>query len=142
MADNPQITKETEGIPLVRVPTATLLAMAWLIPGGGHFLLNRKTRAALLFGSVMLAFVAGLLMRGYLFAPRTGDLFTTLIYVGGFIGNVASGVPFLAAKGLGYAQPDIAGHVHDYGTKLLVAAGLMNVLAMVDAYEIVKGRKL
>jgi hypothetical protein len=35
----------------------------------------------------------------------------------------------------------MAGHVHDYGTKFLVAAGLLNVLAMVDAYEIAKGEK-
>jgi hypothetical protein len=35
----------------------------------------------------------------------------------------------------------VAGHVHDYGTKFLVAAGLMNVLAMVDVFEIVSGRK-
>ncbi len=41
----------------------------------------------------------------------------------------------------GYNQPDVAGHVHDYGTKFLVAAGLLNVLAMVDAYEIAVGKK-
>jgi hypothetical protein len=33
------------------------------------------------------------------------------------------------------------GHVHDYGTKFLVAAGLLNLLAIVDAYEIATGRK-
>ena len=42
---------------------------------------------------------------------------------------------------LGYAQPDMAGHVHDYGTKFLVAAGLLNLLGMVDAFEIATGRK-
>jgi hypothetical protein len=31
--------------------------------------------------------------------------------------------------------------VHDYGTKFLVSAGLLNVLAMVDAYEIACGKK-
>jgi hypothetical protein len=35
----------------------------------------------------------------------------------------------------------MAGHVHDYGTKFLVAAGLLNVLAMVDAYEIATKKK-
>jgi hypothetical protein len=42
---------------------------------------------------------------------------------------------------LGYSQPDQAGHVHDYGTKFLVTAGLLNILAMVDAYEIAARRK-
>jgi hypothetical protein len=41
----------------------------------------------------------------------------------------------------GYSQLDTAGHVHDYGTKFLVTAGLLNILAMVDAYEIAAGRK-
>ena len=137
MAETTPNSKE----PAQTVPLAPVLAIAWLIPGGGHFLLNRKSRAALLFGCVVISFVAGLMMRGYLFSPQTGDLFTVLIYVGGFIGNLAAGVPYLATKGLGYAQPDMAGHVHDYGTKLLVAAGLMNILAIVDAYEIARGKK-
>jgi len=142
MAETTNPKESNTGLPLVTVPLAPLLAAAWLIPGGGHFLLNRKTRAVLLFGCVTVSFLAGLMMRGYLFSPQTGDLFTTLIYVGGFIGNLASGVPYLATKGLGYVQPDVAGHVHDYGTKLLVAAGLMNILAIVDAYEIRQGKKL
>ena len=41
----------------------------------------------------------------------------------------------------GYEAPDVAGHTVDYGTKFLVAAGLFNVLAIVDAFEIAVGRK-
>jgi len=42
---------------------------------------------------------------------------------------------------LGYNQADVPGAVHDYGTKFLVTAGLLNILAMVDAYEIAARRK-
>ncbi|HUS05622.1 MAG TPA: DUF6677 family protein, partial [Bryobacteraceae bacterium] len=86
-------------------------------------------------------FVLGLMMRGAMFYPQNGDLLTMVIYYGGFVGNLASGVLYFLATALGYDQPDVAGHVHDYGTKFLVAAGLLNVLAMVDAYEIATGRK-
>lgn len=120
---------------------AHIVAVAWLIPGAGHFLLKRRARAAILFASVVVMFVLGLMMRGTLFEPQTGDLLTTVIYVGGFIGNLASGLVYLMTVWLGYAQPDVAGHVHDYGTKFLVAAGLLNILAMVDAFEIAVGRK-
>jgi hypothetical protein len=120
---------------------APIVAFAWIVPGGGHLLLKRSTRAALIFGSVFVSFIAGLLLRGYLFEPQTGDLFTTLIYCGGFVGNLASGFLYLLATGLGYVEPDAAGHVHDYGTKLLVCAGLMNILGMVDAFEIATGEK-
>jgi hypothetical protein len=138
MSSGPQATVEE---PKSSSNPVSIVAFAWLIPGGGHLLLGHRLHAALLFGSVFVAFVSGLLMRGYLFEPRTGDLFTTLIYTGGFLGDLAAGAPYLLAKGLGYAQPDMAGHVHDYGTKLLVAAGLINVLAMVDAYELAMGKK-
>ena len=86
-------------------------------------------------------FLLGLMMRGALFQPMSGDLLTEVIYTGGFIGNVMSGILYFLTVWLGYNQPDVAGHVHDYGTKFLVGAGLLNILAMVDAFEIATGRK-
>ena len=86
-------------------------------------------------------FLLGLMMRGALFAPQSGDLLTMVIYCGGFLGNLMSGILYFFSVWLGYSQPDVAGHVHDYGTKFLVGAGLLNVLAMVDAFEIATGRK-
>jgi hypothetical protein len=115
--------------------------LAWFVPGGGHLLLKRPGRGGLIAACVAGMFLLGLMMRGALFNPMTGDLLTTVIYVGGFLGNVMSGILYFLTVWLGYAQPDVAGHVHDYGTKFLVAAGLLNVLGMVDAYEIATGQK-
>jgi hypothetical protein len=115
--------------------------VAWLIPGGGHFLLKRPGRGGLIAASVTAMFLLGLMMRGMLFERQTGDLLTTVIYYGGFIGDLMSGLLYFVTISLGYNQPDVAGHVHDYGTKFLVAAGLLNVLAMVDAFEIATGKK-
>jgi len=120
---------------------APAVALGWLIPGGGHFLLKRNGRGALLLLSVTSMFVVGLMMRGAMFQPQSGDLLTTLINTGGFIGDVCSGILYLLSVWLGYSQPDVAGAVHDYGTKFLVTAGLLNILAMVDAFEIAAGRK-
>jgi hypothetical protein len=117
------------------------VAAGWLVPGAGHFLLKRRGRAALLLFAITSMFLLGLMMRGMLFEPKTGDLLTTVIYCGGFLGNLASGLLYLATVMFGYVQPDVAGHVHDYGTKFIVTAGLLNVLAMVDAFEIAAGRK-
>ena len=117
------------------------VALGWLIPGGGHFLLKRNGRGALLLASVTGMFLCGLMMHGAMFQPQSGDLLTTLINTGGFIGDVCSGILYLLSVCFGYNQVDIAGHVHDYGTKFLVTAGLLNILAMVDAYEIAAGRK-
>ena len=120
---------------------APALALSWLVPGGGHLLLKRTGRGLLLMASITLMFLCGLMMRGAMFQPESGDLLTTLINTGGFIGDVASGILYLVTVWLGYNQADVAGAVHDYGTKFLVTAGLLNILAMVDAFEIAAGRK-
>ncbi len=117
------------------------VALAWFLPGGGHFLLRKTARGGILLGLVALMFLLGLMMRGAMFQPQTGDILTTVIYVGGFVGDLASGLPYLLSVWLGYNQPDVAGHVHDYGTKFLVGAGLLNILAMVDAFEIATRKK-
>ena len=127
------------------LPPATkwfpVVALAWLIPGGGHFLLKRTGRGLLLLGAVTGMFLCGLMMRGYMFTPQSGDMLTTLINTGGFIGDLSSGALYLVTMMFGYNQPDMPGAVHDYGTKFLVTAGLLNILAMVDAYEIAARRK-
>ena len=100
-----------------------------------------RGRAAIIFVTVAVTFLVGLLMRGPLFHPGGADLLSRLIQFGGFIGDLASGLFYFLAVWLGYAQPDVAGHAPDYGSKFLVAAGLFNILAMVDAYEIATKQK-
>jgi hypothetical protein len=117
------------------------LAAGWIVPGAGHFLLGRQGRGVLIFISVTTMFVLGLMMRGPMFQPQGGDLLTTIIYYGGFLAHIASGALYFIAIALGYNQPDVAGHVYDYGSKFLVGAGLLNVLALVDIYELGTGKK-
>jgi hypothetical protein len=124
-----------------KVNPLAVLGLAWLIPGGGHFLLKRPVRGAVLCASTVLIFVLGLTMRGAMFEPQHADLLTTVIYTGGWLANVCTGLLYLLAKAFGYNAPDVAGAVVDYGSKFLVAAGLFNILAMVDAYEIATGKK-
>ncbi len=130
----------TQEAPL-RSPWLTVI-LAWLVPGAGHFLLGRKGRGAIIFCSVLLAFTVGLLMRGPMFLPTsTGDVLSRLIQFAGFIGDLANGVLYFIAMGLGYWPPDQATHLADYGSKLIVAGGVLNVLGMVDAYEIATRQK-
>jgi hypothetical protein len=114
---------------------------AWVIPGGGHFLQKKTGRGLLILASVGLMFFFGLFMRGMMFTPERGDILTTLINYGGFLCDLCSGAFYFAAMMFGYSAPDLPGDVHDYGTKFLVTAGLLNILAMVDAYEIKIGKK-
>jgi hypothetical protein len=77
-----------------------------------------------------------------MFEPTaTGDVLSRLIQAAGFVGDLASGLFYFIAVGLGYWPPDQPTHMSDYGSKFLVAAGILNVLAMVDAYEIATRQK-
>ncbi len=113
----------------------------WIAPGAGYFLLKSPERGALMGSMTVVMFVLGLFMRGAFFDPQTGDMLTTVIYCGGWISNLANGSLYILAKAFGYDAPDMAGHVVDYGTKFLVGSGLINVLAMVDVYEIATRKK-
>ena len=150
----------SEPIAPLRSPWLTIF-LAWLIPGGGHLWLRRRVRGLIIFAVVLASSAVGLLMHGPMFVPggngnevngrgtmtstmqvsSQGDILSKLIQYGGFIGNVAVGLPYFVATWSGYNEPDQPGHTPDYGAKFLVAAGLLNILAMVDAYEIAKREK-
>lgn len=116
--------------------------LAWLVPGSGHLLLRKYGRGAIIFATVAVTFCVGLLARGPMFHPGQGqDVLSRLIQYGGFIGDLCNGFFYFLATWFGYSAPDVAGYSPDYGSKLLVAAGLLNILAMVDAYEIATGQK-
>ena len=132
---------DTQPTPISLGSWLPALALGWIIPGAGHFLLRRQGRGILVFVSVTTMFLLGLMMRGPMFEPQGGDLLTMLIYYGGFVAHIASGALYFVTIALGYSQPDVAGHVYDYGSKFLVGAGLLNILAMVDIHEIGTGKK-
>ncbi len=115
--------------------------LTWVAPGLGYFLLKSPERGAAMAAMSIVMFLLGLLMRGAFFEPQTGDLLTTVIYCGGWVANLANGCLYFLAKAFGYNSPDVAGHVVDYGTKFLVGSGLINILAMVDVFEIATRKK-
>src|SRR3954454_6255292 len=125
----------------IRSPFLVILA-AWLVPGSGHFLLGRRGRAAIIFCAVVAAFTIGVGMQGPFFTPAVnGDILSKLIQYGGMLGDIASGLLYFIASFAGYGPPDLPGHAADYGSKFIVCAGLLNILGIVDAYEIATRKK-
>ena len=120
---------------------AAPVVLGWLLPGAGHFYLKRWNHGILLLFAITGMFVFGLLMRGRMFEPQTGDVFTTVVHCGGYIADLANGALYFLASWLGYHQEQLANAVADYGTKFLVCAGLLNILAVIDVYEIAVGEK-
>ncbi|MFB3916692.1 MAG: DUF6677 family protein [Terriglobales bacterium] len=112
-------------------------AVGWLIPGAGHLIQKRWIRGVLLMISVVAMFVLGVLMQGKIYSPNTGDLLDIL----GFIGDVGAGGLYVVSHALGWGQGAIYRATADYGTKYIIAAGLLNIICAVDAYHIAIGKK-
>jgi hypothetical protein len=110
---------------------------AWLVPGLGHLLLGRKWRALILFASIVTMFLMGIAMQGEFFSTGSGSYLQTL----GYFGELCVGVAMPAARFFGYAGGDALFVSADFGTAYLVAAGMLNMLAILDAYDIAVGRK-
>lgn len=112
-------------------------ATGWLIPGAGHLLQKRWGRGLLLMAAILCMFVLGLLMEGKLYSPNTGDILDML----GFVGDIGAGGLYIVSKALNAGAGNIARATADYGTKYLIVAGLLNIIAAVDAYHIAIGKK-
>jgi hypothetical protein len=119
------------------VARGRLVLAAWLIPGLGHLLLGRKWRAAILFASILAMFLLGLAMKGEFFSRHSESYLQML----GYYGELSVGAAMAAATFFGYAGGDSFFVSSDYGTAFLVAAGMLNLLAVLDAYDIAVGRK-
>ena len=109
----------------------------WLLPGLGHFIQRRWIRGLLLMLAVFIMFFAGVGMQGKVYGFNTGDLLDIL----GFVGDVGSGLLYFIARSLDWGGGDIQRAVADYGTKYIVVAGLLNIIAAVDAHQIAIGKK-
>src|SRR5271169_736270 len=107
----------------------------WVVPGLGHLMLRRWSKAAVYFLCVGGLACAGLAMRGGVFAAGAEDLFDRL----GFFADLGAGVFYFLAHQIQAAGPDVAHATGDYGTRLFAAAGMLNFLTVLEAYDIGRG---
>jgi len=114
-----------------------LCVAGWLIPGCGHFILGKKGRAFILGITIIVMFLFGLAMKGEFYAMQSASILQSL----GCLGEMCVGVAMPAAKFFGYSGGDPFFVSADYGTAFLVSAGMLNVLTILDAYDIAMGRK-
>jgi hypothetical protein len=113
-------------------PLAIFAAVAgWLVPGAGHLLLGKWGKAIGYFVAVAALAVIGLRMRGDVFTSG-GDAFGML----GFLADLGAGVFYFLAHTINAAGPDVSVAAGDYGTRLIATAGVLNLLCVLEAYQI------
>ena len=115
----------------------TAAVLAWLIPGAGHLYLGKWGRAAIFFGLVLVSMALGLLLEGKLFVVVSEQPLSRL----GTLASMGMGpLYFVLRYGVEY-QGDIHAATYEYGGAFLLTAGLMNLLLVLDAWDISRGFK-
>lgn len=112
------------------------LIVGWLVPGAGHFLVRKWGRGALLALAIVSMFVLGLAMQGKVYSGAH-DILDIL----GLAGDLGSGLLYVVSRVLGLGAESVQVTTADYGTRFIVVAGLLNVIAAVDAHNLRTGRK-
>ena len=118
--------------------TITAMVLAYLIPGAGHLYLGKRGRALTFFCIVVLMFVVGLSIDGDLYTlNRSGGALLRLL---ASLGSMGAGLLYFVAASIG-AHGDVTSITYEHGTAFTITAGLMNLLLVLDVFDISEGRK-
>jgi hypothetical protein len=114
-----------------------LCVAAWAVPGAGHWWLGRRTKGVTLLVALLLMFALGLAIQGRLFAVMPSDPMVALWA----LADAGIGLVYFLARILGFGAGEVRAVTYEYGNAYLVVAGLLNVLVVIDAFDIAMGRK-
>ncbi len=114
-----------------------VVAAAWAVPGLGHLLLGRWRKGVVFLVALPLMFFIGLLLRGRLFPFQPSDILVSLAA----LADISIGVVYFLAGPLGYGAGRVTEVTYEYGNAFLIVAGLLNLLVILDAYDVALGRK-
>ena len=84
-----------------------------------------------------LMFAIGLWLEGRLFPF---ELTQPLVALAAFA-DIGIGAPYFIAKALGAGQGRVVAMSYEYGNAFLIVAGLLNMLVVLDAFDVAQGRK-
>jgi hypothetical protein len=117
--------------------TVAACVVGALVPGLGHAVLRKWDRAIIFFGSISIMMALGIRLHGTLFGPEFGEFFPTLKFLADAGSGLLYWIPWL--QGLGAGDP--TAYSYDYANVFIYVAGLLNMLVIVDAFDIALGRK-
>jgi hypothetical protein len=123
---------------LLSTPTTYLIcAAAWAVPGAGHLWLGRRQKGLIFLIALTAMFAFGLWLEGRLFPF---ELSQPLVALAAFA-DLGIGLPYFVAKLLGAGRGDVVAVTYEYGNTFLIASGLLNMLVLLDAFDVAQGRK-
>jgi hypothetical protein len=117
--------------------TYLICAAAWAVPGAGHWWLGRTQKGLIFLIAIPLMFAIGLWLEGRLFPFELGQ---PLVALAAFA-DIGIGVPYFVAKAMGVGAGRVIAQSFEYGNAFLIVAGLLNMLVVLDAFDVAEGRK-
>jgi hypothetical protein len=111
--------------------------VAWAVPGGGHLWFGRRAKGLVFLLTLPLMFAIGLALQGRLFPFEPSQPLVALAAVA----DVGIGLPYVLARALGLGAGNVVAVTYEYGNAFLIVAGLLNLLVVIDAWDIALGRK-
>lgn len=110
---------------------------AWLVPGLGHALYGKSRTAIVLLVVLTLMFGCGLAFSGRVFSFGGAEPLVWLASAAEW----GLGAPRLVAAIAGWGAGTVTAVTYEYGNTFLIVAGLLNLLAVIDVFDIGTGRK-
>lgn len=114
-----------------------ICAAAWAVPGAGHLWLGRRQKGTVFLIALPLMFATGLWLEGRIFPF---ELSQPLVALAAFA-DLGIGLPYFVAKALGHGNGRVVAITYEYGNAFAIVAGLLNMLVVLDAFDIAEGRK-
>ena len=107
------------------------------MPGAGHLWLGRWQKGIVFLLALPLMFATGLALNGRLFPF---ELTQPLVALAAFA-TLGNGLPYVLANMMRLGQGVVTAASYEYGNTFLIVSGLLNMLVVIDAYDIALGRK-
>lgn len=128
--------------PVGRTDPWLVVALALVLPGAGHAWLGRRGRGAIFFTLVIFSLLVGCSLDGDLDRiarelPLVGQPLAVLTT----LATMSSGLPYVTARWIVGHAGDAGAPGYEYGNAFVVTAGLMNLLLLLDVWDIAHGRK-
>jgi hypothetical protein len=107
------------------------------VPGAAHLWLGRRQKGLTFLVALPLMFAVGLLLNGRLFPFEVGQPLVALAA----LADMGVGLPYVLARVFGAGAGQVVAVTYEYGNAFIIVAGLLNMLVLLDAFDVAEGRK-
>jgi len=111
--------------------------LALVVPGAGHLLLGKRQKGLIFLLAIPAMFGLGLALDGRMFPFDFSQPLSGLAAVAAR----GVGLPAVVAGLLGLGKGVVTAASYEYGNTFVIVSGLLNMLVVLDAFDVASGRK-